>query len=164
MFSFREGNTLISIESYFSKILKTCEKKWNYSNVACFRLLMKECHMSKKYFTCIIQSFLELSMESSGKSAYNSKAKKLIKIRKENPEKTKNNNKYQQNPRQKSVIPESSESRFPPPRPSENSFSFFLSIFLVFSSFFSCFQVYCKSVEANVLYSWVTSMNECKKR
>ena len=85
--------------------------------------------MSKKYFTCIIQSFLELSMESSGKSAYNSKAKKLIKIRKENPEKTTNNNKYQQNPRQKSVIPESSESRFPPPRPSENSFSFFFPFF-----------------------------------
>lgn len=51
MFPFRKRKTLISIEFCFSKILKTCETKLNYSTVAYFHLLMKECHISKNYFT-----------------------------------------------------------------------------------------------------------------
>lgn len=78
----------------------------------------------------------ELSMESSRKSAYNPKADKDQKRKRRENQKQQQILRYQQNPRQKSVIPNSSESRFPPPRPCENSLSFFSFHVFGFLEFF----------------------------
>ena len=141
--SFQKGKTwfqYISIQCYFSKIRKTLETKvFGDGLFLPFHEGIPHC---KKTTLLNTELFTEkLSVDSSGKTLTTPTIPKNL-----------------ENTR---IIPDSSESRVPPPRLSENCF--FLIFCLWFSLFSEGFGWLFEGLQANMMYFWVTSMSEWKK-